>query len=667
MPKNYSTSELCDILELTNKKFSSLIEKNTEVSEKYSKITEAYQDLINLIDQNKPTNTIRELYKLEAQLGLIQCKLNSISLSPIDEAELQTKNKQLEELEKELNILINTTIQFKKKLPKNKAGLVNDYDAFLTQLNTYKAAWNTYRYNIQAAYYYNYADILIERIPKKRIKSFDTCIKNLEKAIFLFEKSASFYEKNRKLKEKLETDTEIAKTKATLKSLKQQASSSLDVIPHNRSDSTKKIISAEPSSMPSASNALTNEEMIKKNEVLPFKKRKYTTETITIFNNKKLARIQTNKMDKNVISIHIANPISVYSKLETLKNENFKKLEFILKKSCSIGFETFYLQLIFELAKFIKLDSNDVKNVFQHNLLTKLYLLDTLLHLINLFYHEKNKDIFINLQSQVLDIRNYLNTRYPTRQSWKFFHLDEIKKITLDEEGLRELFLMEIKNYLWGIEAISENPELGNDLLHDISALISNSIATNSIKYIIDDTLERAWVYLKNIRKEEQYFFYSRLSRELVKFYLAPENKNWAEINKVPLNNPIFLKELINWLSLAKFIALILNDKYFIEKIDLLKRIVMQKKLTQTTHRFFNLTDLDINDEKLLAGSVQTLFNKQFKLHIEGFHFIYDLPLTSLSNIYAPLIHFIERQVETFKFEAKLSNTNNNYSSIIKN
>ena len=162
---------------------------------------------------------------------------------------------------------------------------------------------------------------------------------------------------------------------------------------------------------------------------------------------------------------------------------------------------------------------------------------------------------------------------------------------------------MEIKKYLWGIEVISEYPKLSNVLLHDIYSLISNSIATNSIKYIIENTLKRTGFHLKNIRKEEQYFFYSRLSRKLVKFYLAPENQNWAEINKVPLNNPLFLKELIDWLSLAKMIALTLKDHYFIEKIDFLKKIVIQRKLektkiTQTTHRFFSLTALDINEKK---------------------------------------------------------------------
>ena len=37
--------------------------------------------------------------------------------------------------------------------------------------------------------------------------------------------------------------------------------------------------------------------------------------------------------------------MSVNAKPEVLENENFKELEFILKKPCSIGFLTFYLQL----------------------------------------------------------------------------------------------------------------------------------------------------------------------------------------------------------------------------------------------------------------------------------------------------------------------------------
>ncbi len=668
MPKNYSTRELRNILESTNKKFSSFIKTNTEISEKYVQTAEAYQHLINLIDRDKSTNTIRQLYKLEAQLGLIQSKLNSISLVPADETEFCMNDKQLEEFEKQLNTLTKTTIQFKEKLPKNKAGLEIDYGIFLSQLNAYKASWSTYYYNIKASYYYNYAAVLVEKVTEKNIKSFDSCTRMLEKAVFLFEKSAYFYEKNEKIQEKIETDRETSKTKATLKSFKQKSTpSGLKTTPHSRKAMEKINLHTEPTSMLSTSNAvssLPNVKTIKTDETLPFKKRKYIIETTTAFNTKKLA--QSNQIDKNLMTvpIQIVKPVSKKVESESFRDENFEEIEFILKNTHSTDF-TIYLELIFEFAKFIKLDNNDINNIFRHNLLTKLYLLDTLLHLLNLLYCENKESTFIRLKHQVLDVLNDLNTHYPIQQGWKFFYLEELKKTMLDKNGLRQLLLMEIKNYIWGIETISKDLKLSYNLLHNISTLIRHSFSTP--KYIVEDTVEHALFYLKNIREEEQVFFYSRLSREIVKFYLAPENKNWAEINKIPLNNPLFLEELLNWLSLAKKLALILNDYCFIEKIVFLKKNIVQKIPNQTTSKstqyFFNLPMLEINAEKELMESAKTLFNKQFKLHIERFYQVYGIPWTMLADIYNSLILFIEKQVEIFNSETTSAN---NYTFLAK-
>lgn len=666
MPKSYSTSELYETLEATNKKFASLLKKNTEVSHNYMGLAEAYQRIIASIAQAKSTNAIKELYRLESHLGLIQCQLNATPLSINDEADLQKNNAQIETLGKELTVLKDTTLKFQEKIRKNKSELKKDYTIFLSQLNTYKASWNTHCYNIQAAYYYNYAEFLRETTTKKNCP-FATCKKNLEKSIYFFAESACLYEKNKKMNEKKETDAEINKTRLRLKALnKKRNLNNLKIATINSTPIKKEVVN-RPINLPIScakikSPVQTKEKLseevshtiVNKNQTLPLKKRKLSIETTTLDSKKNhfkkisLDKTQAISLEKN-ISSSCTNFEPIISEQESLENEKFNQLAIFLKKKEATDPISFYLQLFFDLSNCINLEENN-KNIFNHNLLTKLYLLDTIIHLINLLCTKKT-NFFIHLENQTLHILNKLNANYSVSQGWKFFHLDELKKITLDKKGLRNLFLSEIKNYLWGIEAIGKNINLCDNILHTIYQLINNFISTNPEKFSIEIVIARAETFLKKIPERAHLFFYSRLSREIVKFYIAPENKEWAEKNKIPLNNSLFVEELINWLLLAKKLASIINDQSFIKKIVSLEKTIVQEKMylnkkTLCTQHFLNSI---INAKEKLIRPTQ-IFYQQFKAHLERFYYSYDIPLPILNPIFETLIQFIQTQVDNFDF-----------------
>ncbi|MDQ8040215.1 MAG: hypothetical protein REH83_07415, partial [Rickettsiella sp.] len=545
--------ELLELLESINAKFANLIKKNLDVSKKYTEVAEDYESFIDLIKKNKSTNPVTEFYSVEADLGRIQSRVNSIPLCPNDKKGLYEQDKQLELFGKELSILTDKTIQFKEKIPKNKPNLAKDYNAFLLQLNSYTADWNTHCYELQAAYYYNYATSLVKNFKGKKKKASDIYKKNLEFAIYFFEKSACFYEQSGKIKEKNETEIEIANKKTILRSLIQKSIPASEKIGFQKRNIT---ISVQPFIKPSnavASSSADKETTIE-DEKLPLKKRKI----VTLFNSKQAMPLAIEGAEKKhgnnlaeasiAMPIQIVNPLPVDSENESFKNEKFKELDTLLKNKCANDTLTFYLNLLFELAKFIKLDTNDSKNIFQHNLLTKLYLLETSLLLIKLFNSEKKTCFFINLEFQIQSTLDTLNKRYPSIKSWKFFHLSEFKTISFDEKSMRELFLSEIKNYLWGLETISNNyndPKVCNVIFHNIYQLINNYFSVNDIRCTIDITIERVSTFLNSIRNEEEIFFYCRLARELVKFYVTPDNREWIATNKIPLNNSVFLQDLM--------------------------------------------------------------------------------------------------------------------------
>jgi hypothetical protein len=695
MPKRYTTCKLRDSLESANRKFSCLITKDPEVSEKYKAIAKLYQGIINKAQQDKTQNAARKLCKFKAQLGRIQCQLNSTDLSPKGTIELQANNQQLKILKKELDTLADTIIQLKKKIPSTNVKLINDYAVFLEQLNRYQASWKSHCNDLRAAYYYNCADNL--EIAGNKANSTAIHTKKLTQAIFLFETSASFYEKNSKTKEKSETDWKIAETKAQLTRLKQKVHITLPAgkatIEKNASitivASNRVAASASPTPFPldNAKQAIKiNAEPLS----LPFKKRKPTPEEpteVNLLNTKNLLSekkvvTETYQQITSLVPVKPVSNVSCHSitaltsspNYETLLNEKFRELASSLEKTHSIENYYFLMELFIEVVNSLKLDAPIDKKIFQHNLLTKYYLLDTTLQLINLLQKKNNNLVLLdNIKYQIVSISKMLASCYPLLPlSYKFFHMAELKKINLTIQGLCQLLLSEIKNYMWGIEAITENRKLQADLFYTIYTPLTNSITHFTVRNTIDSFFKRACLTLDRITDKKQSFFYSRLARELVKFYIVAENENWVETNKIPIKDPSFIKELLSWLSFAKELAFILDEHAFILKITALQKVISQTvgsanvKLYQPG--FFDPSAKAMGSGKTVIhakepNSIKVDFNKKLKSHLENFYYNFNLKPPELTNIYSHLIQFIDKQIEVFKLEEKpLTESSHHYS-----
>lgn len=208
---NKTIEKLRKQLNTANKVFAEQITKNTDTSYHYANIGIRYQRILAFVKKNSTrAHPALEIYKFSATLGLIQCQVNALDLSPLTEEAVKKNNDQLAAFKKEILDLFTSTAVLKEKFnleadtEKNKDHPIKDeYITLEKQVVDYSKAWETTEFNLKAAYYYNYADYLLSKPgPASLIK----------KAIPYFKQSSDFYSKNDNKIAKKQTDDKIADT-----------------------------------------------------------------------------------------------------------------------------------------------------------------------------------------------------------------------------------------------------------------------------------------------------------------------------------------------------------------------------------------------------------------------------------------------------------------------
>lgn len=114
------------------------------------------------------------------------------------------------------------TSKLETKLSSNTdTDLYREYYIFKNQIVDYAKNWEKYKYDLKAAFIYNYANFLLS------IASGAT--EQIEKAIVYFQQASAYYANNARKKEKEETDNKITEAKDLLAQIGPKTQTSLEV------------------------------------------------------------------------------------------------------------------------------------------------------------------------------------------------------------------------------------------------------------------------------------------------------------------------------------------------------------------------------------------------------------------------------------------------------
>lgn len=209
-------------LNSANQEFSKQIKKNKNISDNFKIIDELYQAIIKDLESISSLASELQFYKLAAELGSLQCKVNSFELSPLNDSTLQENEDRLKNFAIRIHYFLNLSFQLEAKL--NFHGdlkLYKQFYVFKRQLNHYAKNWEKYENNIIAAYSYNYADLLLKTKP--------VSIEKIEKSILYFQQSSVSYANNMRHKENEKVHHKINEAKALLDQLQLEQTTQLKV------------------------------------------------------------------------------------------------------------------------------------------------------------------------------------------------------------------------------------------------------------------------------------------------------------------------------------------------------------------------------------------------------------------------------------------------------
>lgn len=153
-------------LNFANKKFYREIKKNKNISDNFKITGSFYRTIIKNLATLSPLSAELQFYKLAAELGCLQCKVNSFALSPMNDSSMQKNENLLKNFARRIQDFLNLCFQLEPKLnfygnPK----LFTQFYQFKRQLNKYAKNWEKNENDIVAAYTYNYADFLLQTYP----------------------------------------------------------------------------------------------------------------------------------------------------------------------------------------------------------------------------------------------------------------------------------------------------------------------------------------------------------------------------------------------------------------------------------------------------------------------------------------------------------------------
>lgn len=82
-------------LNFAHQEFSKQIKKDTNISNNYKNIGHLYREIVKHLENISRLPTEFKFYKIAAELGFIQCKVNSFQLCPLKESTIKKNDRQL--------------------------------------------------------------------------------------------------------------------------------------------------------------------------------------------------------------------------------------------------------------------------------------------------------------------------------------------------------------------------------------------------------------------------------------------------------------------------------------------------------------------------------------------------------------------------------------------
>jgi SET domain len=214
MSRSITADRLRKRLNSVDKKFYDRIKKDPKVSAKYIRIATKYDALLKLINDGLKLSADLELpqrkyFALQASLGSIRCQTNSLELAPTDEGVVQQNDTTLLSLENELDKIYKEKdkLDLQKSSPKTFA-------IFGANLQHTRNNWKQDTQKLQAAYYYNFANYILDEI--KKSPELSELREKTEKAIEYLKKASFCYQQSGMRRYKKETDSKITEVKKTL-------------------------------------------------------------------------------------------------------------------------------------------------------------------------------------------------------------------------------------------------------------------------------------------------------------------------------------------------------------------------------------------------------------------------------------------------------------------
>ncbi len=514
-------------LNSANKKFAAQIKTNADISSHYVDIGFGYQEIIKFIQENSTgVSPALETYILSAELGLLQCEMNSFKLSPLTKEAVKKNDRQLSKLSKKNQQLLKSTLDLEEKFKLESISEQDEYLILKEQIYSYNNNWKEKEFNLKAAYYYNYADFLLHKSPQST--------ESINEAIDFLKDSSNFYAENGKETEKKQTDDKIAETeklfaKLQLNHLKKCAAKikskyrglpTISVMTQTTklfetpsidpaTKETHMLKTNEQSNFPlifpTVINPKRHEQGLESGENhLPPKKRKTETDTSEI--------------------IFLPN-----EELLSLENKAFAEIATSLETKNSTQFH-FYFSLINIMASFIPIHSHQDR-------LTKLQLSEMVADFLKLFVNP----LFIEQPLPIVE--KNLNTIYQLYKNcaWGTFPAKELREIKLtDSNGLASLFISEAKAYYFSQKALKTDNESRKIVLNEVANIVGKSIETSLAK----QSIETISSHLRNLPIESENQLLKNLLKTIEAFYMSrdQDRQNWLEANNIPIktSNPSY-------------------------------------------------------------------------------------------------------------------------------
>ncbi|MEN9449844.1 MAG: hypothetical protein RJA83_458 [Pseudomonadota bacterium] len=522
-------------LNSANKKFAAQIKTNADISSHYVDIGFGYQEIVKFIQENSTgVSPALETYRLSAELGLLQCKMNSFKLSPLTKEAVKKNDSQLSKLSKKNQQLLKSTLDLEEKFKLESISEQDEYLILKEQIYSYNNNWKEKEFNLRAAYYYNYADFLLHKSPRST--------ESINEAIDFFKDSSNFYAENGKETEKKQTDDKIAETEKLFAKLQlNHLKKCVAKIKSKYKGLSPKTPTTNRFDNPSIDPATKETNMLKTSEQSNFllihstvinpKRHESSLESDDKLLPPKKRRTETVASE----NISVSN-----EELIRLENKTFAEIATSLELKNSTQFH-FYFSLINILASFIPIRSHQDK-------LTKLQLSEMVADFINVFLNSQ-------LSEQPLPIiEKNLNTIYQLYKNcaWDPSPAKELREIKLIDNGLACLFISEVKAYYFSQKALKTDNESRKIVLNEVANIVGKSIETSLVK----QSIETISSHLRNLPIESENQLLKNLLKTIEAFYMSPDQdrQNWLEANNIPIktSNPSYqdflgkLYDLIN-------------------------------------------------------------------------------------------------------------------------